>query len=49
MTKCDFCTCSDSKGNCIWSSWTGRHRDCEKAIEKLTKALQGIGQIKDKK
>lgn len=40
MTKCDFCTKSDSKGNCFWTLQGNRESDCEKAIERMVKALK---------
>lgn len=46
MTKCDFCTKSDSKGNCYWSFQSARESDCRKAIEKMIEALNGL---KDKR
>ena len=39
MTKCDFCTESDSKGNCFWTTRCGRRIHCEKAIEKMVKTF----------
>lgn len=41
MTKCDFCTKSKPDGKCFWST-NAREYDCKKAIEKMTKVLQGI-------
>lgn len=49
MTKCDFCTQSSPSGKCFWSSQPLREDDCEKAIERMTKALQNIGNNKNKK
>ena len=42
MTKCDFCTKSDSKGNCYWSFQSARESDCRKAgfIDKFKEELQ---------
>lgn len=39
MTKCDFCTKSDSKGKCFWDTMVGRESDCKKAINKMIEAL----------
>ena len=41
MTKCDFCTMSYSNGKCYWSSRVAAEDDCEKAIKRMVKALQG--------
>ena len=46
MTKCDFCTESSPRGVCFWNTVGARRSYCEKAIERMTKALQ---QSKDKK
>ena len=39
MTKCDFCTMSDPKGKCFWSSRMAAEDDCKKAIERMIIAL----------
>lgn len=39
MTKCDFCTQSDSNGKCHWSMQGFREDDCKKAIKKMIKVL----------
>ena len=42
MTKCDFCAYyNPNKKKCSWLSFQ-RPIFCEEAIEKMTKALQGI-------
>ena len=41
IKKCDFCTKSDENGNCFFISQGARERDCEKAIERMTKAIKG--------
>ena len=43
MTKCDFCTKYDPKKGCFWLSTVAREDDCEKAIQKMIKALKGMG------
>ena len=43
MTKCDFCTKSSPSGKCYWNMQSTREKDCEKAIEKMVKALKNIG------
>lgn len=48
MTKCDFCTKSNTQGKCYWSIQSCRENDCRKAIELMIKALQGIGSNKKK-
>ena len=40
MTKCDFCTESNQKGRCFWSTTGGRRPHCEKAIQKMIEALK---------
>lgn len=40
MIKCDFCPKSYPTGNCFWSFRTSSKDDCEKAIERMNKALQ---------
>lgn len=40
MTKCNFCPMSSPSGKCFWTSQVAREDDCEKAINKMTKALQ---------
>lgn len=40
MTKCEFCTECDSKGNCFWETRAGRQSYCEKAIQKMIQALR---------
>lgn len=47
MTKCDFCTMYHN-GKCFWTSVTTAESDCEKAIERMIKALQNIGSDKKK-
>lgn len=39
MTKCDFCTKSDPKGKCFWSSRVAAEDDCREAIKKMVKAF----------
>lgn len=39
MTKCDFCTKSDSKGKCSWSIQSFRENDCEKAINRMVRVF----------
>lgn len=41
MTKCDFCEQSSPSGKCYWSTQVSREYDCEKAIKRMIKALQG--------
>lgn len=44
MTKCDFCTSYDPVEKCYWDSHSsGQERDCEKAIQRMEKALASIG------
>ena len=45
MTKCDFCT-KYHNGKCYWSSSMAASLDCEKAIERMIKVLQSIGEDK---
>lgn len=40
MTKYDFCTKSDSKGNCFWSSRIAAEDDCKKAIKRMIEVIQ---------
>lgn len=35
MTKCDFCTMSDSKGKCFYYSKRAAESDCKKAINRM--------------
>lgn len=46
MTKCDFCTESNEKGKCYWEYQSSKREHCEKAIDRLSKAL---GQDSSKK
>lgn len=39
MTKCDFCTQSDSNSKCPWSSIVYKQKYCDKAIKQMVKAL----------
>lgn len=39
MTKCDFCTESDSEGKCFLVSRAKRKDYCEEAIRQMVKAL----------
>lgn len=39
MTKCDFCTESNERGECNWDSWAMRREFCKKAIHLMVKAL----------
>lgn len=39
MTKCDFCTMSDPKGKCFWSSRVAAEDDCREAIKKNGKSF----------
>ena len=41
MTKCDFCEKSSPDGKCYWTMVVLREDDCRKAIDRMTKALQG--------
>jgi hypothetical protein len=41
MIKCEFCTKSNQKGKCFWSTQPAREFDCEKAIKRMTEALKG--------
>lgn len=40
MKKCEFCTKSSPTGNCFWESQMAREKDCEKAIKRMSKALE---------
>lgn len=44
MKKCDFCSQSSPKGKCLKGGYLynphEREKYCDKAIEKMTKALQ---------
>lgn len=46
MTKCDFCTESNEKGKCYWEYQSSKREHCEKAIDRMSKAL---GQDSSKK
>lgn len=50
MTKCDFCTKSNSEGKCYWYSQKLRENDCGKAIKAMMEVLKttGAGNLKDK-
>lgn len=48
MTKCDFCT-RYHNDKCYWLSAMAATSDCERAIKRMTKALQNIGNKKKKK
>jgi len=39
MTKCDFCTESNEKGKCYWEYQSSKREHCEKAIDRMSKAL----------
>lgn len=41
MTKCDFCTMSDPKGKCFWTSRVAAEDDCREAIKRMVKTLSG--------
>lgn len=43
MTKCDFCTQSDSQGKCYWNFRATREQYCEEAIKKMIEAFKNIG------
>ena len=39
MTKCDFCTESNERGKCYWEYQSSKREHCEKAIDRMSKAL----------
>jgi hypothetical protein len=39
MTKCDFCTESNGRGKCYWGYQSIKREYCEKAIDRMSKAL----------
>ena len=39
MKKCDFCTQSDSRGECCHTCQAPREQYCKEAIKKMVKAL----------
>lgn len=39
MKKCDFCTQSDEKGECYWTSKSAREEHCKEAIKQMVKAI----------
>lgn len=39
MTKCDFCTESNERGKCYWGYQSSKREYCEKAIDRMSKAL----------
>lgn len=47
MTKCDFCT-RYHNCRCYWISAMATTLDCERAIKRMIKALQNIGNGKKK-
>lgn len=43
MTKCDYCTKSNSDGKCYWYSQKLRENDCDKAIRLMMEVQKNIG------
>lgn len=41
MTKCDFCNRS-YEGKCLWTSYSKREFDCDKAIALMIRTLTNI-------